>query len=337
MRRVGPPAVLTLALLSAPSQAGRVRVALHDYDVCGVVVLFGLQAGYFSRENVRVEVVRLGGKRAKFQALLSGQVEAICSALLLVEPKVLQKSDFRIVADGSRAVAGKPAKHRWLVRKDLAGSVRTYADLRGKTIWTLSSDTLRYAAFVRRLQGAGLSTADVHLLYSPDKRVALSMLLNKRIDIGDFTIPFAIEAVRSGLAEVFAGSDVNEETEHTTLLIYSRVLWKDRPETALAVMKGYLRAARHLMAMPAAQRRAFLERLWGVPVSDLENETFFLDPEGRVDDGWLAKMQAYAQQQGWIQPGFDLKKLVDPSFARRTTELLFAEPDTKGQGAGRRR
>jgi NitT/TauT family transport system substrate-binding protein len=106
--------------------------------------------------------------------------------------------DIRIIADKGTNYPGK-SYYNLVVRKDLAGEIKDYKDLKGRKIGLFSVGTLNEYTVEQALAKGGLTVNDVTLvpLGPPDMNVALA---NKSIDVGMQIEPLITQAEQTGIA-----------------------------------------------------------------------------------------------------------------------------------------
>jgi len=93
-----------------------------------------------------------------------------------------------------------------LVRRDLVGQIRDYADLRGRKISINQIGTTNDIAIEAALKRGGLTMADADIQQIPysDMNAALS---NRNIDVAQQNEPFKAIAIEQGLGTFFHGVD----------------------------------------------------------------------------------------------------------------------------------
>mgnify|MGYP001616120978 FL=1 len=255
-------------------------------------------------------------------ALLSGAVDVERMGYhTAMNAAALRENGFIAVADAAHYPKGKPASGYYLVRKDLAGTVRSFSDLRGRRVFAPSPGISLYLDFLRQAEAAGLGESDF-VRKDPQYHLSPSLLLHKELDVGFFTEPTAGNMIRQGLAEAFAGTDRPDHDIQVILVFYSKPFAR-RTKAARGFMVAYLRAARDLARMTPSELTEASRRHWELADADAGIfGSLHIRPDGRVDIPYLMGIQEYAKRKGLIADILPAEKLADPSFARYAVGIL---------------
>jgi NitT/TauT family transport system substrate-binding protein len=201
--------------------------------------------GYFRDEGLSVTYVPFNSAANMVAPLGAGQLDVGGGAPSAgLYNAVARGIDVRVVADLGRDTPGYGFQ-QLLVRTDLvkSGAFKSFRDLRGKTIAVAAQGATASAALVHLLQKAGLTYADVNLVYMDyaDQVVALK---NGSVDASLFPEPNATIAVRTGAAVKIAGDDAFYPNQQIAVVLYGSGFLKDHRDLGLKFMRAYLRAAR---------------------------------------------------------------------------------------------
>ncbi|MBI4424258.1 MAG: ABC transporter substrate-binding protein [Elusimicrobia bacterium] len=305
--------LLAIALVWLPRAAQAaprpLRIAMTDASKCRHLIALARESGYLREAGTEVEVVRVAARMGKpLEALILRKVDAMCATLDMSVLNRMKEAGIRAVADAGHVPAGGLDRTVLLVRKDLAGKVKGFADLKGMRLGGLHALSPRYIAFTRELRLAGLKPEDVRLIPRLGNLLAASMLVKGELDLAYIAEPE--ELLKQGVAEVFPPSERTRDFFHASLLFFSRDLREGRAADAKAFLTAYLKSAGRFSRMDAAGRLAALRRL-DDRVTEREAATFLVDPEGRIDAGWLRSVQEHAVAAGWIEAGFQIEAVVD--------------------------
>jgi ABC-type nitrate/sulfonate/bicarbonate transport system substrate-binding protein len=308
---------------AAKAAREEVRVSATTGILSDIVMWIAQDRGYFEREGLTLREVHTGrGTPERMAALLSGGVDVERMGYhTAMNTAALRENGFIAVADAAHYPKGKPASGYYLVRKDLAGSVKSFADLRGRKVFAPSPGISLYLDFLRQVEAAGLAESDL-IRKDPRYHLSPSLLLHKEMDVGFFTEPTAGSMIRQGLAEAFAGTDRPDHDIQVILVFYSKPFAR-RAKAARGFMVAYLRAARDLGRMTPSELTEAAKRHWELPGADAGIfQSLHIRPDGEVDVPYLMGIQEYAKSKGLIADILPPDKLVDPSFVRYAVGVL---------------
>lgn len=189
---------LTAGCTGKPATPQKVRIA-EDGSPSGAGFYIAHARGYFAEQGLDVEIKPFESSGDMLPAIASGDIDVaggITGANLF--NAVARGLDIRIIADKGTNYPGR-SYFNLIVRKDLAGEIKEYADLKGKRIGLFSVGTLNEYTVEKALAVGGLTVHDVTLvpLGPPDMNVALA---NKSIDMGLQIEPLITQAEQQGIA-----------------------------------------------------------------------------------------------------------------------------------------
>lgn len=319
---------------AAPAAGPRqeVRVSATTGILSDIVMWIAQDRGYFEREGLALREVHTGrGTPERMAALLSGAVDVERMGYhVSMNAAAGKENGFIAVADAAHYPKGEPASGYYLVRKDLAGSVRSFKDLRGRTVYAPSPGISLYLDFLRRVEAAGLGESDF-VRKDPQYHLSPSLLLHKEMDVGFFTEPAAGSLVRQGLAEPFAGTDRPDRGMEVIEVYYSKPFAR-RVKAARSFMVAYLRAARDFNRMTPEDLAAAAKRHWELPQGGAGIfRSLHVRPDGGLDVPYLMGIQEYAKSKRLVEEVLPADKLFDPSFARYALGVLDREARERGR------
>jgi NitT/TauT family transport system substrate-binding protein len=302
------------------AQAGSDREVkvLVDDNLAALPILIGLERNYFASEGVRVAPVRMRlYTEGKAAALAKGSLDVALMAYTTTLNDIMPQAGFRIVADGGRAIKGRRKTMYILVRKDLAPTVRDFADLKGRSVGLPVPGAPIYLAVLRGLAQAGLSIRDVDVRPMPSAQ----SLRDKMLDVGVFWEPLAGRLVKRGIAEVFAGSDLAEESGQMAAVFFSKNLLERKP-TAVRFLSAYLRCLREFQASSPAQLKAAADKYLPEPTELEDFAPLHFSADGSVDTGSIMRMQQEAVAFGLIKAPVAESAIFDFSPLRQAQHSL---------------
>lgn len=324
MRQVLALGLCLAAAAPSPARAKPVKVnAVVQGTITDIIFRIGKEKGYFAEEGLAVHFVSMppSGAVSAAQALANGTVDVAPLPFGVNLIGLMRESGIRIAADYSRRVRGEPTTEYHLVRKDLAGEIRSVKDLKGRDISMVTPAIWNYALFLREMEGAGLSLSDLSAK-TVSNSVLPSLFVNKKIDAAiSVAEPLASRIREMGLAEVLPGSDIAKESWPITQLAYSKRFQED-PQAGRRFLKAVLRSIRAFYRAAPEELQALGVKTWGAPVDAKVLAKLNMTRDGSIDKRALAAAQDYAVKKGWLKAEVPIEDLVDPSFGRYAAEAL---------------
>ncbi|MFH1620295.1 MAG: ABC transporter substrate-binding protein [bacterium] len=307
------------------SSGGQVKVNVSIRDnLIDTIFHIGKGKKYFKKEGLDVRLVPMKGeKTTAFNALVNGTVDVTMLIFSVNNIGPMRESGVRIVAGCTGIVKGKPGYQYYLVRKDLAGGIKTFAALKGRNVAIPSAGTMIHIRLMRELDKAGLSENDFTGRFIPGNLLP-AMFVGKAIDVGILEEPLAGRVIRKGLAEVFAGSDISDETAPLAMLYYSGRFMRNK-QAARGFMTAYLRSVREFYRATPKEISDIVNKTWGMSIDADVLYRLHAIADGKIDAQSLMSAQEYALKKGWIKTKADEKYIVDSSYIRYANEVLKNE------------
>lgn len=279
---------------------------------------------YFEREGIDARLVPIrGGSDASTAAMGAGLVDVMRASLVFSMNDTLRKAGIKMVANMQQAEKGKKSDVYYLVRADLVARVKTYADLRGLRVSIPSLGGMDHLIFLRKLEEAGLKESDIFAKTVPRNMTSI-LLANKEIDVGYFIEPQAGLMAATGMASVFAGTDISDEDVPHVLLFYSGRFLKNKA-AAQGFMNAFLRAVRDYKKMSGEELNTFAVKAWGDSVDVETLKRMCLRSDGEIDTRYILTAQDDALKRGFTTVKLSEKELFDLSFTRNAAGLLDQE------------
>jgi NitT/TauT family transport system substrate-binding protein len=235
-----------------------------------------------------------------------------------------------MVADKATLRPGFEGFLATVVRKDLldSGQVRSWADLKGRTLAHLAPCDSNEPDLEIALQRAGLTRGDIDIVFMgfPDMIPALA---NGAIDLAILGEPFVTVLKERGIAEPMPGSNEVYPNQQVATLYYSPE-FAQRTEAARRFMIGYLRAVRDYNdAFVKGIGRAEIVQILAknTPVKDValydKLTPAGLDPDGRMNVAGIRNDVALWSRMGCAQGEVaDVSQVVDESYIQYAVSVL---------------
>jgi ABC-type nitrate/sulfonate/bicarbonate transport system substrate-binding protein len=232
---------------AAQSGAAGTATKLNVWDGSSTLqapIYIGLERGYFKQQGLDLQTVAINGALdAQVPQLANGQLDVGGGAFLpgLVNA-VGRGIPVRLVAVGAIHTPGR--SQLIVARKDVAdsGQLKTYADLKGKTIARPAQLGIVTIAVEKALQMGGLNPSDVTWL-EIQQAVTIAAVANKKVDLAYLSEPFATQSIDQGVAVKWHEmSDLVPKHVASTWVYGSRVI--NNPDLGRRFMLAYMRGVR---------------------------------------------------------------------------------------------
>ena len=288
--------------------------------------------GYFRDEGLSVNFINFDSAAKMIAPLGTGELDvgggATSAALYNAAGRAV---NIKIVADKAKNTKGFGFQ-ALMVRKDLQGAAKSFADLKGKKVAISAAGNSEAFLLDQALRKAGMTIADVQTIFLgfPQHPVAF---MNKAIDASISTEPTTTFEIRHGDAFKLAGVDEFYPNFQTAVTLYGGDFIKQKPEAAKKFMKALLRGMRlyrsnlvdgHL-AGPQAQEIIDIM----VAESPLKDPQVYsdiisndVDPNGMVDEASLRAVWKFFKDQGQIDGKTTVDDVLDMSFAKAAAAEL---------------
>jgi NitT/TauT family transport system substrate-binding protein len=215
-----------------------------------------------------------------------------------------------------------------VVRKDLADTIKSAKDLKGRSIALAARDITPEVSLDTYLRSGGLTINDVTVvpMAFPDMPTAL---LNKAIEVAVPTEPTLSRVVSSGAGTILIRSDAVAPGEQTAVILFSEK-FAAQNDVATRFMVAYFKGAR--LYNDAFTKKDPKVRADVVDIiskatkldAALFDSMYFpgIDPNGKVNMESLTSIQNYFVAKGSQLKAVDLSKVVDTSFADAAVKIL---------------
>lgn len=275
---------------------------------------------YFEKYGVNVELIGFANAPPLLTALVSGDLDAGSGGAIAGFFNAIAKGGgIKTVADRGSVAEGYGYNH-FLVRKDLTDQIRTYRDLKGKTILIPSPVSPSRYQLWRTLKAVGLDEKDVELRYAPFDAVPASFKA-KQVDTAIAVTPHAELTVAEGLAEVLEHSNIKPLfRQQLATYVYSEKFMRDRPDAATRFLKAMLEGVRAYNRLPEVEVSRIISRFAPMKSSLPRGVKFakpYLAPDMMPDVNSILDQQAYWVRLGFVQKEVPPQELFDFSFLRR--------------------
>jgi NitT/TauT family transport system substrate-binding protein len=316
----------------APAPAGATTVKIGLVAGTGATPIYVAQGkGYFQKQGLDVQFVTVSSGAELLPLMASNQLDGgISSPAAALFNAVATNVPLKVVAD-----AGKQEPGAWwgglVVRPELldSGSLKSAADLKGKTIAVTAPGVGTYMNTVSLLESNGLSDKDVNLTFLNFADM-LSALASGKIDAADMVEPSITQGeAQNVLKRWVSNAEIAPGEQEAVLMITPQLAGNQ--DLANRFMLAYVQGLRDYRAAFGAEKTdqpaliaSIMPMLPSSYNADLVSKVkpLALDPDGLVNADSLKHQQDWYMQHGFVKAAADIDKVVDNSFAEHAKSAL---------------
>jgi len=323
-------AVALAAGLAAAPAAGQDRVRMEVGYVPAIAsgpLYIAKEKGYFAALGIDVELHRIVSSSEMAAMLATNRLQVTSGGLSVGFFNSVEK-DLPVKLVMSRN--GSPSYHNLLVRTDLKDTVRTAADLKGRTIAMGARGAIVSYETGRILETAGLTLKDVETKFMPLNQMAVAFQ-NRAIDAAIMFPPLVDAVVQKGFAVKFI--DPEDVVKAKPILIAVKQMNMDwaakHPKAARDFVHAVLQGARdYCDAYHGGPNRADVVGILArhTDISDpamIETMDWGArDPTGRLFEASLMDIQDFYVAEGLIARKYPVERLAQLDWVEEANARL---------------
>jgi len=316
-----------LCIEAAPAEAAdTVTIGIVPSVPAGATWI-AIEKGYFREAGIDVQLEKIDSASNAMALLASGRMQVVEGGLAAGYWNALAQKLPVIMA---LERGSSPVYHDLLVRPDLAGQIKTIADLKGRTVAIVAPGSSAVYEVGKVLETAGLTLKDIEIKYMPFPQMGVAFA-NKAIDVADEVPPFGSVILAEKLGAKWIDPDDYITPQPTSFIAYmANTDWTAKnPELArkffLALVKGgrdYCQAYHDgpnrqevediLWKYKAVNDRALLHTMpWQAR-----------DPNGRFNMASVLDVQDWYLKEKMINQKEPAERLIDTSYADYAAKQL---------------
>jgi NitT/TauT family transport system substrate-binding protein len=324
------PAIAAALWLAAAPLAAQERVKVEVGYVPALAsgpLYIAKEKGYYADVGLDVEVQRIVSSSDMAAMLATNRLQVISGALSVGFFNSIEK-DLPVKLIMSRN--GSPAFHNLLLRTDLKDTVKSAADLKGRTIAIVARGSIIVYEVSKILAKGGLALKDVEVKYMPFNQMAVAFQ-NKAIDAALMIPPLVDVTVQKGFAVKFI--DPEDVVEEKPILLTVKQINTDwaakHPKAAKDFVYATLKGAHdYCNAYHGGPNRAEVVQILA-KYSDVSDPAIIekidwgtRDPTGRLFEASLIDIQNFYFKEGLIAKTFPLERLAQLDWLAEANQRL---------------
>jgi NitT/TauT family transport system substrate-binding protein len=243
--------LLAAAVAATAQAADKVRVANFQNTI--VLALFhGMDKGYFKEAGVEIEIVKVAHGAASVSAVASAQADVGMAAVTV--PMFARSNGVPVKIFMTVDQEGPPNHYGTYLTATAKSGIKTFADVKGKTVMINAFGTAGELAIRERLQQAGVSWDDVKKVTVPFPQMPAQLELgNADIAVTINPMQAAIMSNKAIGGRVIATGTLSASAKQpvTATCYFASETWLAKNEkAAVAFGRAYLRAQKEIDADP---------------------------------------------------------------------------------------
>jgi NitT/TauT family transport system substrate-binding protein len=286
-----------------------------------------VEKGYFREAGIEVQLEKIESAAPAMAYLASNRLQVVEGGLAAGYWNALSQG-LPIIMTLERG--SSPLYHDLLVRPDLAGQIKSVADLKGRTVALVAPGSSVLYEIGKTLETAGLTIKDIEIKYIPFPNMGVA-LANKAVDAALEVPPFGEVIVSQKLGTRWLDTDDYVKPQPISFIAYlANTDWIGKnPELAkkffLALVRGgrdYCQAYHH-----GPNRNEVEEIMWKYrAVNDRQMIHTMAwqarDPNGRFNVASVVDVQDWFAKENMIKEKFPAERLIDTSYAEYAAKQL---------------
>jgi len=326
-------AAAVIAALFASTGAGAQEIAVGTIGASSDSPFFiADKRGYFKDEGLTVKFIRFDSAAKAMAPLGTGELLVASGATSAALYNAVKRGvPLKIVADKASNPPGFGFE-ALMVRKDLEGTIKKLADLKGRKIAISAAGNSEDFLVDYAMRKAGLTIHDVESVYLGFPQ-HIAAFTNGGIDASLTVEPSITSILKADKAVRFLGVDELYPKFETAVVFYSEKFIKERPEDAKKFMRAFLRGARdyndaldgdRLTSQAAADVIPILTEYSFIKNADVYKamRSHYVDPNGTLNVASLKDVWQFFKDAKQIDGSVTVDQVVDPSFAKWAAEQL---------------
>ena len=329
-----PGIVLMLALVGCGASDGNSRaskVATVRIGLIGLMsdapIAIAMERGYFDKFGVKLRIEKFKSGGDMVAPMASGDLDAGGGAFSAGMVNAVQTGNpMVIVADKGSFPTPKLGSQQFVVRKDMAGKIKEFSDLKGRKIGVGTAvGTAPFSGVFQALQDAGIAdpTGQITSMASSDAVVALEQ---GAVDAAWLSEPNAALAIQKGYAVPWKTAYDVAPGEQDATIFYNGDWAKKNPEAAQGFMNAYVCGVNdYLGSMGDPQQRQTILKILAdytttpVKVLDAAQPPGYF--KGGVPDvGSIKHTVDSFKALGQVEKIVPAEKLVDLSYVKAASD-----------------
>lgn len=265
------------------------------------------QNGYFTNENLTVELIVFQSPVERDAALQSGEIDGTVTDIVSA---ALVRAGGTAVKIATITSGVTPEEGPFAIMAAPQSGIQTLSDLKGKSIGISTNTVIEYVT-AGLLEEQGLAASDVDMTMVAKIPLRMEMVLNGQLDAGTFPEPMITFLESKGAIRV--ADDTHTDLSQAILVLTEDAIRK-KGEALPRFFKAYTEAIHAINAQPENYRSLFVEEV-RVPaeVKDIIAVPSFSKPQQPTENQVQAVLD-WLQGKGLLQKTINYADFIQLGF-----------------------
>lgn len=313
-----------LAVPGARAQQQKVEAGYLAIDSFAPFFI-AVEKGFFKAEGLDVNLSRFANSGEMFAPMASGKLDVGSGGIAAgLFNSIARGAKIKVVADKGGIYPGERPYQYLIVRKDLAGQIKSFADLKGHVmVYNSPGSPVRYYGF-KALQKGGLTEKDITIKYVDFPKYPLAMQ-QKEGEVGVIVNPHGQRTIDVGAALPLANTDQNPPiAQQVAVIFYSENLVQNKPDLGRRFMVAYVRATHYYNDTAQKEEIAdIIEKYTRVPKATvMKTGLVSIRPDAGVDVDSIMDQQEFWALIGEVKQKVKAQDVVERSFVEYANKVL---------------
>lgn len=287
-------------------------------------IYLAMEKGYFKEQAIEVDLIRFTSASKMMAPITQGELEVGTGTMGAgLYNAFAEGVTIKIVADkGLMPTKPGMGTSALVVRKDLADTIKSPADLKGRKILLISSGSSHRFFLSLLYQKYNMTEKDVEYIYIPYPEMPMA-LEKKGADAAYIVEPHGMRAIEAGAKLLARAGDI-APGHQVAVIFYAESFIKNKPEIAKQFMVGYIKGLRHFNKNPKNEEVVdILNKYTKVPKDVIMkvNPADFSE-NGRVNVESILAQQEWFYTARLIKQKARMEDLVDNSYVDYANKVL---------------
>lgn len=309
--------VLSLFLLAGCGQVeetgsnkemARLRIGvLPVEDIMPTIV--AANNGYFTRENLDVEIIRFQSAVEQINAMQAGQLDGIITDMIVTAMIKDSGQDVKIT---SITLGATPDEGRFGIIAAPNSGIENLAGLKGKSVGIAHNSIIEYITD-GLLADSGIAPAEVNKVSVPKIPVRLEMLFNNRIDA--IAVPDPLLTFGEFKGAKIVALDTQRNLSQAVVVFTQKTL-DEKKSAVQGFFRAYAQAVDDLNRHPGDYKQLLVDNI-NVPEPIAQDYQIQRYPQPQIPaPEEVHNILAWMKQKNLLQTDLTYHDLVDPSFGQ---------------------
>ncbi len=266
--------------------------------------------GYFTLENLDVEIVRFQSAVEQINAVQAGQLDGIITDMIVAAMLKDAGQDVKVTAI---TLGAAPEEGRFGIIAAPNSGIATLADLKGKSVGISYNSIIEYITD-GLLEDGGMAPSEVHKVSVPKIPVRMEMLFNNKIDAIVVPDPLLTFGAFKGAKIVAQDTKDTKRNLSQAVVVFSQKTLDEKKSAVQGFYRGYAKAVDDLNNHPDNYTQLLTENV-NVPEPIAKDYPIQRYPKPQIpNEEDVNNVLEWMKNKSLLKTDLKYQDLVDQSF-----------------------